>query len=70
MTEESDTAFDCDYTRDIVCPYCGYRHPDSHEISWNEEGCGETECGRCDKSFHWSCSVSVSYCTETKEAPK
>jgi hypothetical protein len=56
-----------DYTRDIVCPYCGHEHRDSWEISKNEDGAGgDMECQECDKTFSWHCTVSVDYCTDVK----
>jgi hypothetical protein len=33
----------CTYSSDfVICPWCGYRHPDSWEISD-----GDTECHEC-----------------------
>jgi len=44
----------------LVCPNCGYEIEDS----WDFEGeCGEWKCYECDKYFHWSRHVSVSYST-------
>ena len=38
MTEE----IDCEYTDEIVCPYCGYKHRNSYEMYdfGNEESDG------------------------------
>lgn len=46
-----------------VCPYCGHEQGDFWEVSLNEEGDGEHECGNCTRTFRWSCHVSVTYST-------
>lgn len=49
-----------EYTKNIVCPYCGYEEHDS----WEFQGeCGETECGECGKIFIWSRNVEIDYST-------
>lgn len=50
------------YNREgVICPYCGYLDRDSWELGDGGEGCGETECGQCEKEFTWSRSFSVTY---------
>jgi DNA-directed RNA polymerase subunit RPC12/RpoP len=49
---------DTDYTGEVVCPWCGYEHGDSWEMTE-----GETECGECGRKFEMTRDVSVSYCT-------
>ena len=49
------------YTNELVCPYCGYEHSDSWELS---EDCSEIDCGDCGKSFSYSRIVNVEYTTE------
>ena len=39
---------DHDYTDEIVCPYCGYKVRDSHDVSGNNED-GDYECDECGK---------------------
>jgi DNA-directed RNA polymerase subunit RPC12/RpoP len=49
-----------EYTKEIVCPYCGYEQGDS----WEYDGeCDELECAECGKKFHYSRDISVSYST-------
>ena len=61
--------FDTDYTREITCPYCGYVFSDSWEygpgdLEWDED----IDCGRCEKTFHASKTVSIDYSTRKMEA--
>lgn len=51
---------DHEYTREIVCPYCGYEDGDSWEEEHND---GEKECGRCSKNFFYERQVEVTYST-------
>jgi transcription elongation factor Elf1 len=51
------------YTRNIVCPYCGYEDRDSWEVCPEEEDLGIVECGRCEKEFYASRIVTVEYST-------
>lgn len=61
------TEIDHEYTKDIVCPYCGHRERDSWEISGNEDGkSSEVECSECSKAFYYECHVRVTYTTEKK----
>jgi protein-arginine kinase activator protein McsA len=50
-----------EYTREIVCPYCGYESSDSWDFSENE---GLLECGECYKNFYFRRIVTVEYSTE------
>lgn len=52
------------YTKEIVCPYCGYKFSDSWEINSNEEDIGLVECGECEKEFYASRIITVDYSTE------
>jgi hypothetical protein len=54
---------DHEYTEFIVCPYCGYSHPESYEFGDGGEGDGQDECESCGKEFRWSRMVSISYST-------
>lgn len=47
------------YTKEIVCPHCGYEHPDSwdHQI----QGCAKIECDDCHKEFLAEIVTEVSY---------
>lgn len=44
------TTIDCQFTEEIVCPYCGYELSDSFEYDFEDTG-GNMECPNCDKSF-------------------
>ena len=45
----------------VICPYCRKPQRDSWELGDGGEGCGEMECGHCEKSFLWSREVQVTY---------
>lgn len=58
---------DHEYTRVIVCPYCGWKSRDSFEDSnFNNESGTELDCPECGNEFEISVHVSVSYSTERK----
>jgi len=49
---------------EIHCPYCNFEFGDSWEYGDSQsEDIGELECPNCDKKFHASRSISVSYVT-------
>jgi len=59
---------DCEYTGEVVCPYCGYEHSDSHEYGLNYDGDDtEIECDECSKKFNISLCVETSYVSSKKE---
>ena len=60
------------FTKEVVCPWCGYEHGDSWERgSPNDlESYGDDDCGRCGKKFAWHRDFSVWYNTEKVEANK
>ena len=47
-----------DYTDEIVCPWCGYRHSDS----WGDVGSLQ-DCDNCEKSFYAERHMEVTYST-------
>lgn len=56
-----EASFDGDtsYTHEAICPYCGYKHRDSWEMSE-----GERNCPDCEKVFDLVRNVEVTYSTE------
>ena len=53
---------DYEYTREIVCPYCGYMQGDSWEWNMNEaDDWDECECDNCGKIFFAVRNIDVSY---------
>ncbi len=54
---------DHSYTREVVCPYCGYEFSDSWEFD-SRNNCGVEDCGECGKEFSWVRDVEVTYTTE------
>lgn len=55
---------ECEYTNEIVCPWCGYEYSDSWEFHEDRE---DMECPECEKMFNMNRTVTVSYTTERKE---
>jgi hypothetical protein len=53
MSEE----IDCEFTSDLVCPYCGYVHEDDGEM--NESG--DMKCYKCEKKFIYEVEYSKSF---------
>jgi len=45
----------------LECPYCHHKCRDAYELGDGGEGCGETECGSCEREFRWSRSITVHY---------
>lgn len=52
------------FTREIVCPYCGYVYTDSWEINSGEEDLDDINCAHCDELFSCERNVIISYSTE------
>ena len=52
-----------EYTRNIVCPYCGAKDGDSWECLPGEEDLGNIECWECEKTFSAQRIITVEYCT-------
>lgn len=57
--------FDCDFTDNMVCPWCGYEHGDSWEFN---EDSGETDCNECGKTFKFERDISITYSTSKPTA--
>ena len=58
---------DHDYTRDVVCPHCGYTWEDSWELGLSDGDGIRIDCGRCGKPMKIECQISVTYSTEKIE---
>jgi len=59
--------FDHEYTRNIICPYCGHEDQDSWEVMSGEEDLGIINCGMCEEEFVATRNISITYCTEKVE---
>ena len=53
-----------EYTKQIVCPWCGYELEDCWE--WGDSGDEET-CSDCGKVFSYERNMTVDYCTTRKQ---
>jgi hypothetical protein len=51
---------DCDYTREIVCPFCGYEHSDSWEHHGNDDTI-RMNCEKCEREFDCERDITVHY---------
>jgi transposase-like protein len=52
------------HTEEMVCPYCGYIHENSNELS---SYCSEYECDVCGREFHYERETEVHYDTYRME---
>lgn len=50
------------YTKEIVCPYCGYEYMDSWEMVKPEEG-EDIVCENCEKKFYARSDMDITYIT-------
>ena len=57
-------SIDHEYTKNIVCPYCGHEDKDSFEVEPDNEDLGLLECDDCGKHFYATRSITIDYCTE------
>lgn len=55
----SKDKYDCFNEPDLICPFCGYRNPDSWDYDLNESGV-ELECPNCGRTF-----IAISECVPT-----
>jgi len=59
-----DKEINCDYTEEIVCPYCGHEFGLSYEFfSVDDDDAGLIDCLECDKSFYAFRNIEVTYST-------
>lgn len=60
---------DCEYTKNITCPYCGDENIDSWEVGEDiyEGSLGKQICGNCDKEFIVRRDCDVTYVSEKIE---
>lgn len=68
---EIPTGLDLRWNEKPICPYCGATQEDAWELRGEFPGDGEsgtTDCGECEREFHWTRNLSVTYDTETMEA--
>lgn len=63
---EDEMDIDHEYTKHMICPYCGYKQRDVWEFIGNNED-GDTDCGGCDKPFRWSVHRTETYTTKKQE---
>ena len=57
---------DKDYERNVICPYCGYEHKDSWEMSDEED---LEECAQCGGVFSYQRIVTVEYSSQPVHQP-
>lgn len=65
-SEEGRTHYD-NFPR---CPYCGHRYQDAWELFEGDDDTNEIECGKCEKKYQSTSSVSITYISKPLENPK
>lgn len=60
MSKEIDHS----YTKEIICPWCGYEISDSWEMSDSDDEC---ECGDCYKIFSYEREFEITYSSSRKQ---
>jgi transcription elongation factor Elf1 len=63
----TDQEIDCWGTDEVVCPYCGHKHSDSHEFFGDTHNSADIECNECGKKFHCEAEYSVDYTSYKQE---
>lgn len=56
---------DTSFTKEIVCPFCGYVFHDSWE--YNEDDGSYIDCMSCGKEFWLELDHDITYCTRDRE---
>jgi hypothetical protein len=57
--------FDCEYTVDPICPYCGETQSDAWELNLDSDGEEtETDCDSCGLPISVTVSMSIRYSTK------
>ena len=59
-----------EYTKEVVCPWCGHIHSDSWDFFPRYEETASAECGECDKPIRIVRHVSITYSTHQREATR
>lgn len=59
-----DTEIDTEDQNCVVCPYCGYRDPNSWELT---HASNDINCGACGNEFSYEREIIVTYSTRKKE---
>lgn len=59
-----DKKIEHEYTREIVCPNCGYKFKNSYDYELDESG-DNLYCDECETAFFAYVSITVEYITET-----
>ncbi len=59
---------DTQYTRNPVCPYCGYKMRNAWEDVAESDGWELAECGGCEQEYLVTRNVSVTYSTRFPNA--
>ena len=57
----------CEYTDDVICPYCGHVQMDSWELIPDHEECSETDCGECGEAFEYCVHKSITFTSFKKD---
>jgi len=50
-------------TREVVCPYCGYEHGESHEYFIDGNDSARIDCNECGKEFTAVADYDARYTT-------
>jgi uncharacterized Zn finger protein len=52
---------DCEYTKEVVCPYCGIEFTDSYELVDAQDTDIQIECGDCGKTFIYITDCHITF---------
>jgi DNA-directed RNA polymerase subunit RPC12/RpoP len=58
---------DCSFTRDVVCPHCGYEFKDSYDFFEYHGQEADLECYECGKEFIACSHITIDYSSHKKK---
>jgi transcription elongation factor Elf1 len=58
---------DCEYTNEVVCPYCGHEYEESYEFFQKSDEPRTIDCENCEKTFYAARDVFVYYTTRKEK---
>lgn len=53
----------CDYTKEIVCPYCGHEHESDGDAYGPQDDDLNLMCRECEKEFIYHTDYDITFCS-------
>ena len=67
MIKNSESEFNTQFNKDLICPYCGHKNLSDCEDYGDQDEEMEHDCSKCESTFIYITDYNITFCTARRD---